>query len=428
MRSTIKKLPESKVQLEVSLSKEELQDFAREAEKKLANEIRIKGFRAGKVPKELVRQQMGEQKIKEEALSIAVQSSFADVVKKEKLDVISQTDFKIKENTPEQLVYGMTLSIFPEVVLGKYTGLNIKKNQVAVVETEVDEAVDQLVKMRTTAEVADRPASTGDKVEVDFEIHSDGKMIEGGKSENHPLVIGEKKFIPGFEDQIIGMAAGEKKVFSIKVPADYPQKEISGKEVQINLTLKKVEQLKPPLLDDKFAQGLGRFSTLKDLKENLRQSLILEKEDKEKERVRLLILNEIISKSTMEVPTVLVEERLNSMIRDFDEELHTKGMELGLYLAHIKKTQDDLRKDWRSWAQTQVKMSLAARAIARQESLVISEQEIDQEFALLVDNYTRQGLLEELQKSDPIAIKARIRDVLINEKVFDFLEKNNLTV
>jgi trigger factor len=265
-------------------------------------------------------------------------------------------------------------------------------------------------------------------VEVDFEIFSEGKIIEGGKSENHPLVIGDNKFIPGFEDHIVDMKAGDKKTFTLQVPKDYSQKEISGKEIKIDLSLKKVEELKTPEVNDEFARGLGHFKDLSELKSNLRQSLTMEKENKERDRIRLAILNEIVAKSEMELPKILVEERLDSMIQSFDEDLHQKGMELGLYLAHLKKTQDELRKDWLPQAQSQVKMSLVSRAIARQEKIEVGDDELDQEFASLAEHYTRQGMLDQLQNSDPNIIKSKIKSVLLNEKVFEFLEKNNVVV
>ncbi|MGD0976754.1 MAG: trigger factor [Minisyncoccia bacterium] len=426
MESTTKKLPDSKVKLSVRLDKAELLEFVEEAEKILASETHLEGFRPGKAPKEIVRKRIGEDKIKEEALSIAIRSSFAEAIKKEKLDVIDQADFKIGKNTPDCLEYEMVLSVFPAVVLGKYTGLNIKENKIAVTEDEIKKTLDELVKMQATAKTTDRPAKAGNRVEVNFEIFSEGKLIDGGKSENHPLVIGEKKFIPGFEEQIVGMQTGEKKSFAIQVPADYVQKEIAGKEIKIDLELVKVEELLVPVLDDGFAKSLGKFADLTALKENLKKSLEAEKEAKEKDRVRLAILSEIVGKSQMELPATLVEERLDSMIRDFDEDLHQKGMELGLYLAHLKKTQDDLRNDWRQKAEQQVKMSMVARTIARQEKIEVNDEDIEKEFATLSDYYTRQGMLEDLKQSDPLAIRSRIKDVLLNEKVFDFLEKNNV--
>jgi trigger factor len=427
MEIKTKKLADSKVKLQVVLNKEELIDFVKEAEKLLANQIRVEGFRPGKVPHDLVRKNIGPEKIKEEALNIALRSSFSDAIAKEKFDVINQTDFKILKNTPECLEYEMILSIFPEVILGKYTGLDVEKNTISVTDGEIQKTLDELARMRAVTKPVERPAEKGDKVEVDFEIFQDGKLIDGGKSENHPLIIGEKQFIPGFEEEIIGLNSGDNKTFTIKTPADYHQKEIAGKEIKIELKLKKVEEYKIPEINDQFAINLGRFKSLQELKNNLKKSLEMEKENKEKERVRLEILNEIVKKSIMEIPSVLIDERLDSLIHEFDQELHEKDMELGLYLAHLKKTQDDLRKDWRPKAEAQVKMSLVARAIAKQEKISISDDEIEKEFAVLADHYTRQGMLEQLQQSDPISIKSRIKDVLLNEKVFDFLEKSNET-
>ena len=405
--------------------------YTAETEKRLAKEIKVEGFRPGKAPKEIARKKIGEQAIREEALNLAVQASLAKILSKERLDIMEQSELKIKENSADKLIYQIILTVFPEVRLGEYNDLAVKINPVSVNEAEVKNVLQEIVASRAILREVRRPARLGDRVEVDFTVKDHGVLIEGGKSENHPVILGENNFIPGFESQIVGLEAGEKKNFSLKVPTDYYQKSIAGKELDFEVALKRVEEKTVPKLDDDFVKSLGRLGSLKELEGNIKQGLTLEKEAKEKERVRLVILKEIADKTKVETPALLIEKRLDSMIQGLDNELHEKSMELGLYLAHIKKTQDDLRREWRGKAEEQTKMGLVARAIAKEEKIKVSEEEINGELELVLQQYMTRGGPdggpggpEIMQNLDPQQMKNKIHDVLLNEKVFEFLEKH----
>lgn len=406
--------------------------YAAETEKRLTKEIKIEGFRPGKAPKEMARKKIGEQTIREEALNLAVQASLAKALAEENFDVMEQADFKIKENSAGKLVYQVRLALFPEIELGDYKDdLAVKINPVLVSEIEIKNVVQDIANSHVVLKETKHPARLGDRVEINFTVKDGGALIEGGKSENHPVILGENKFIPGFEDQIIDLKPGEKKNFSLRVPADYYQKSIAGKELDFEVLVKKVEERTVPRLDDDFAKSLGQFQSLGELMGKIRQGLTLEKEAKEKKRVRLAILKKIADRTKVETPALLIEKKLDSMILVLDEELHGKGMELGLYLAHIKKTQDDLRREWRAKAEEQAKLGLIARAIAKKEHLKVSEKEINGELELALQQYMTRGGPdggpggpEILQNLDPQQMKNKIHDALLNEKVFEFLEKH----
>ncbi|MBI2062665.1 MAG: trigger factor [Candidatus Yanofskybacteria bacterium] len=425
------KLKDSQVQLIVNLNKEDLLLYALEAEKGLAKEVKVEGFRLGKASKEAIRKKVGEQTIREEALNLAIQSTMAKILSEEKFDVMEQSDFMIKENSADKLIYQIRLTVFPEVKLGDYKGLTVKRNLISVNEVEVKKILQEIVSSRAILKEVKKPAKTGDRVEVDFLVKDAGALIDGGKSENHPLVIGEDKFIPGFEAQIIGLKTGEKKSFSLKIPDDFYQKSIAGKNLDFEIVLKRVEERTVPKLDDSFARSLGQFQMLAELEASIKQGLTLEKEAKEKDRMRLTILNEIADKTKVDVPSMLVEKHLDSMVQGLDNELHEKGMELGLYLAHIKKTQEDLRRDWRNKAEEQVKISLIVRAVGKEERFEVSESEINRELELVLQQYMARGGAdggpggqEILQNIDPEQMKSKIHNALLNEKVFEFLEKH----
>lgn len=430
MTFTTKKLPDSKVELTVNLEKGDLLSYITEAEERLAHHVKLEGFRPGKVPKERARDRIGEDKIREESLKIAIQSSLKEALAKESFDIIEQLDFKIKENSAERLIYQTVFLIFPEFTLGNYKGLGIKKKIVAVNEPDIKKVLNELLNSRTVFNEVKRPARMGDRAEINFTIKHKGTVIEGGKSENHPVVLGEGKFVPGFEEHLVGMETGETKRFALQIPAGFYQKTIAGKELDFEVLMKKIENRILPELNDEFARSLGNLGSLKELEASIKQGLTMEKEIKERDRVRLAILEKIASTTEVGVPQVLVERRLDTMIQGLDNELHQKGLELGLYLAQIKKTQDELRRDWRPRAESQAKTGLITRAVAKAENLKVSEEEVSEELQVVLQRYVISGQEgigpEALRNINTDELKNKIRDTLLNEKVLEFLEKQNI--
>ena len=431
MTFTTKKLPDSIVELTVNLERRDLIPYVAQVKDYLTKKARIDGFRPGRAPQEKALSRMDEDKIREESLRVAVESSLSDVLAREDFDVIRQLDFKIKENSSERLIYQTRLLIFPKFILGNYKGLGIKRRKITVTESEVKSAIDELVDLRTVFNEVERPAQKGDRVEVDFTVRYKGEVIEGGRSENHPIILGKGKFVPGFEENLFGMSKGETRHFTLKIPADFYQKSIADKVLDFEVVMKKVEDRVVPKLDDDFAKSLGNFGSLRELMASVKEGLTMEKEIRERDRVRLAILTKIASMTDVEVPRLLVEERLDKMIQDLDSELHQRGLELGLYLAQINKTQDELRRDWRSQAESQVKMDLITKAVAKEEKLRVDEGEVEEELEIILQRYLlsegKDGA-ELLREIDTSELKNKIRDTLLNEKVLEFLEKQNVVV
>jgi len=319
--------------------------------------------------------------------------------------------------------------VIPQVQIDGYIENTIKSKEVKVEQKDIDRVIDDLLGSRTTYKEVDRPSEKGDKLEIDFVIKHNEKVIEGGESNNHPFVIGESKFAPGFEDHVIGMSKGDEKAFDLDIPKDYYQESIAGKTVHINVTVKKVEKRERPELNDEFVQTLGMFQKVEDLKKSIEKGLKTEGDEREKSRVRVELLTQIIDKNKIEVPEVMINRQLDNMVQGFDAELHQRGMELGPYLAHMKKTQEDLRNDWKSQASKQVKMDLALRAIAKKEKIVVGDSDVQQQLEAALEQFSKQGSSpEDLKQIDMERTKAKIYGNLLNEKVFAFLLKNNTVV
>ncbi len=425
MTSTNKKIDTDHLELAIELGREELAEYVKLTEDALIQEVNIDGFRPGKAPREKVRQHVGEAQVLESALQTAVQRSLDKIIAEQKLDVIEATDLAVKENTPDKLVYTVKLQIFPEVKLPDLASIKVGRHEVVVETKEVDEALETIKASRAVLTDTAEPAVKGDKLEVDFEVKENGALIEGGESVNHPVVIGKENFIPGFEDQLIGLKKDDCKEFSLTAPKDFANKTVAGKKLDFVVTVKDVKKVTLPELTDDFAKTLGKFENLDQLMLNIRDGLTEEKKEKENQRLRLEIMNALIDKAECKPSLAMVDEQLTAMMQNFDHDLHQHDMELSLYLAKIDKTQEDLKKEWRPEAERQVKMALVLHAIARDNKIEITREETDQALESLIQSaMLRDG--GATPNLDLERMRTSIQSRLLNEKTFQLLEKNCL--
>lgn len=423
MQSSVKKIDSGIIELTVELVKDELQGYVSSVEERIGQEVAIDGFRKGKAPKDLVKKHVGAGEVLQAALENALEDSLAKVIRERDLDVASSTNLAIKENTGDKLKYTVTLTVFPEVTLPDLAQIKVQEHPAEVQEHELKETLDVVRNMRATFSEKEDAVQEGDRVEADFKVMLDGKAIEGGESKNHPLIIGGKNFMPGFEDQLVGLKKGEEKSFSLVAPADYFQKDLAGKKLDFTVKVNLVQTVRLPDLDDAFAQGTGPFKNLDQLKHNIREGMLQEKVAKEKQRVHLEILDKIMGASQIETPAFLVKEQLDAMIDNFDSDLHAKGMELGMYLAHIGKTQDELRKDWQKNAEKQTKIVLILHAVVKANGLAVTELETDSAANQTVQDLVSRGQVDPASLNLK-AIKESVADRLRNQKALEFLEKN----
>ncbi len=422
MTSTQKKLEGDNLEMTVELGREDLVEYIRSAEDALGQDLVVDGFRPGKAPRETIRKQVGEAKILETALQAAVQRSLGQVITENKLDVIEASEISVKENSAEKLIYTVKLQLFPEVKLPILASIKIKRREVEISEDEVNKALETVKASRAILVDKPEPAEKGDRLEVDFEVKDGGVLIEGGESKNHPVVIGKDNFIPGFEDQLVGMIKDQHKDFSLVAPADFANKAIAGKKLDFSVTVKDVKRVTLPELSDEFAKSLGKFENLDQLMLNVRDGLTEEKKDKENQRVRLEIMNAIIDQAKCKVSPDMIEDQLTTMIQNFDQDLHRHDMELGLYLSKINKTQEDIKKEWRPEAERQVKMALVLHTLAKENKIEVTPEETDEALEELVQaTMLRDGGAS--PNIDMNRMRSAIQSRLLNEKTFSFLEK-----
>lgn len=306
-----------------------------------------------------------------------------------------------------------------KIKLAKYKGLKVKKNKLKVKKKEINKALDFLQNSRAKIITVSRPAKKGDQTEIDFEVRQGGVKIEHGASKSHPLVLGKGHFLPGFEENLEGMKAGEEKEFSLKVPADWPDKRIVNKNLDFRVKMNLVQERELPDINDEFARSLGNFKCLSELKKSIKEGLSREKELKEKERIRIELIEKIAQESEMEIPENFIKEELERMIKELEISINNLGLDFKIYLKEINKTIDELKKDWQGQAEKRIRVGLCLKAIARKENIEVSDEEVIEEIKKNIDpSPSAEG-----GRVDLNTLKEYTKSVLRNEKVFDILER-----
>lgn len=308
-----------------------------------------------------------------------------------------------------------------ELKLGNYKGLKVKKNKLEVKKEEIKKSLDYLQNSRAKIITVNRSCKKGDRVEIDFEIRQGGVKIENSTSKNHPLILGQNRFLPGFEDQLKEMKTDQEKEFSLKVPADWPDKRITNKNLDFKVKMNLVQEREIPSLNDEFAKSLGTFESLTALEESIKEGLLREKEIKEKERIRIELIEKVAQDSKIEIPEVLIEQELEKMTNELKTNITSLGLDFDKYLKEIKKTIEELRKNWQKQAEKRVVIALCLQVIAEKENIEVSDEEIKERINQDLKHYPNT---EEVKKNiDLNALKEYAKAILRNEKVFELLEK-----
>jgi trigger factor len=425
---TVKKLPESKVEITVTLPWEEWKGEMDHAAEHLAKDVKVAGFRPGKVPRDVIEKRFGKEALLMEAAEHVVDHSYPKVLVEKKIEAIGRPEVKLgKVLLGEPFEYTVVTTVMPEVTLSswkdavkKINAEHAKKSDV-VADTEIETELQKLADMRAKLVTVNREAKLGDNVLVDFSVLQDGVLIENGKSEKHRLVLGKGVFIPGFEEQLLGMKEGEEKTFELTFPAEYHAKHLAGKKATFQVKLGVVQEREIPVVDDAFAKGLGNFETLEKLKANMREGMLEEKKVKSKEDHRIEILDSLVEKSEIEYPHILVEEEQARMVREFEMQVQSMGLNFADYLTQMKKTEEDMKKEWEPQAKKRLAAHLILNMLADTQEIDVDSQEVEAEMNKTLQSYKN---IKDIEKNINMErLYSATRGQLRNEKVFEFLEK-----
>lgn len=427
-------LPKSELEIRVVLPFSEFEPHVTRAAIRISEEVEIEGFRKGKAPYDIVAARVGEHSIYERAADLAVRAVYPElfdcliadkVFLPETNPPIGKPEITVTKLAPaNEFEFKLNLSLMPSCALSDWRAIAAKVNkerkEVMVTDEEIANALVWVRESRATSARKDAPAVLGDEVEIDFEVRAGGVKIEGGESRNHPLILGKSKFLPGFDEALVGMREGEEKSFTLKVPEDWHDKSFAGKALEVSAKTHEVKARIVPDLTDEFAKSIGAFADVAALEANAREELLKEKKDKEAQHIRSRIIEEIAISARVEVPEVLIRAELEKMQDELKNGVLQMGMEWDNYLRHIKKTVEDLTHEWQGEASMRVRVALALRTIGREAGIEPASEEVEAR----VNQYLAQfaSADEAEKKIDPERLRDYARGILRNEKVFEMLE------
>lgn len=420
MKVDIKNLEKSQKEIIVEIPSEKVVEYYDKAIGKISLNLKIKGFRPGKIPADVVKKTIGEHAIFEEAAEDAVRETFIKVIEDNKIQAIGQPNIQItKLSLGNPVEFKAIVSVMPEISLGQYKGLKPFKKDIEVKEQEIDAVLKNLQKTKTQFVSSNEGAKDGDKLDIDFSAFADGSLIENGEAKKHILILGSNQFLPDFEKQMIGAKTGEEKEFTIKMPAEYHKESLREKEVSFKVKVNSVQTGNIPDLSDEFVKSLGyKINTVADLKKDIKDHLSKQKETAENEKSRIFLIEQVVGESKMDIPQILIDSELSRVLEEYKSRIEQMGVNFKSYLEQNKKSEDDVKKDLSKEAENRVKINLVLREIAKKEDIKADQNDINREFDTLVQMYPEA---KTKNKEDVIYY---IENSLKNEKVFDFLEKN----
>jgi trigger factor len=424
MKYDKKELGKSKIELVITVEVPDYKKNMEQAAVRLSERAAIHGFRPGKAPYEMVKEQLGEIRILEEAMQSIVEHAFYQIVKGEKLETIGMPQISLQKFAPgNDLVFKAEIALLPKVTLASLDAIKVEKKDVAVSKEQEAEVLENLRKMQRKEVLKTGESTKEDKLVVDLNMFIDKVAVEGGFAKNHQVYLSEPHYIPGLAEKLVGLKKDDEKEFTLKFPKEHYQKHLAGKEVDFKIKVNEVFQLEYPELDDEFAKTLGQQS-LQKLTELLTANVLKEEERKEEQRVEIAILDQLIEKSTFEeIPDVLVDAEKNKMFYELKNSLDEQGIAIEQYLKDLKKTQDEILKDFTEQATKRAKAALVSRSLAKENDIKVEPKELDAEVTLIKtsypDNETIQENLKRPEVIDTIAVTIQNKKVLawLKEKV-----------
>ena len=409
---SVEKLEKSQVAVTVEVTAEEFEAAVQKAYLKMRNKISVPGFRPGKAPRKMIEKLYGEGVFYSDAVDAALPEAYTQAIGSSGLDVVGYPEVEIVDDQigKDGFTFKATVAVYPEVKLGKYKGVSAPKEEVKVTADDVKERLEQMAERESRLVSVDRKVKKGDTAVIDFEGFDNGVAFEGGKGENHELEIGSGSFVPGFEDQLIGMKAGEEKDIDITFPENYAP-DLAGKQVVFHVKVNEVKEKQVPALDDEFAKDVSEFETLKELKDDIKAKIAAEREQSVKIAFENALLEKVAGDIEADIPDAMIDEQCRRFLEEFKQRLQAQGIPYDQYCKMTNMDEAKFMEDGKEPATRQVKMDLAIAAIIKAENLDVTDEEVEEKYKSMAEPYGME--LEMLKK---YLDAPTVREQLLNEK------------
>ena len=412
----------NEVKLEITVEAEKFENAMKKVYFQNAKYFNIPGFRKGKAPMNIVEKYYGAQIFYEDAFNEVATEAYDEALEANKIDAVSRPVVDIKQmEKGKDVIFTAVVQTKPEVELGKYKGIEIPKVEYKVEEKDIEHELGHMQEHNSRLiTVDDRALENGDIATIDFEGFVDGVAFDGGKAEGHELEIGSGSFIPGFEDQLVGMKIDEEREIKVTFPKEYFSKDLAGKEAMFKVKLHEIKRKELPELDDEFAKDVSEFDTLAELKASIKEKIEKNNEQRQKYETEDLAIKAVCEDVKVDIPSGMVEFEVENMMKDFEQRLSYQGLNLDQYLKMIGKTEEEMKKEYEPQAIEAIKSRLVLEAIIKAEKIEASEDEIKAKMEEMAKNYGKK--VEEISENENL--KKYLKEGIESEKALEFIVSN----
>ena len=381
MSTTVEKISSNKVKLSFDVDAATFDAAMDKAYRKVRNQVNIPGFRKGKAPRKIIENMYGEGVFYDEAFELVFDEVYGPAIDENKVEVVDRPEIEIQQiGAGKNLQFTCEVFVKPDVTLGEYKGVSVKKETTAVTDEQVDEKIEQeRAKQATEQSVEDRPVAEGDTVNLDYAGTGDGVAFAGGTAEGQTLKIGSHTFIPGFEEQMVGMNIGEEKDLNVTFPESYHAEELAGKAAVFHVKVNSITETQLPELDDDFAKDISEFDTLAEYRADVRAKLEAQAAEHDKNAFTNAVIEKVMENATVEIPEAMIERQIDSMMRDFEYRLMGNGLKLDDFLKYTGSDMKAFRENYRGQAEKSVKAHLVLEAIEKAEAIDATQEQIDKQ-------------------------------------------------
>lgn len=421
--STVEKIDVNKVKITFSVDANKFEEGVQYSYNKNKNSINIQGFRKGKAPRKLIEAQYGKAVFYDDAINYVLPEAYETAVKENELEVVSRPDIDVTAIDENGVSFTAEVYVKPEVKISDYKGLTFAKPDLEVSEEEIDaELKKDQEKNSRIIDVTDRAVENGDIATIDFKGYMDGVAFEGGEGKDFDLEIGSHSFIDTFEEQLIGHSIGDDVEVNVTFPEEYGHKELSGKPAKFEVEIKEIKIKEYPELNDEFVQDTTEFESLEEYKNEIVGKLKAAKIQSAKNAKQEELLTQLIEKAEMDVPDVMIENDIDMKINEFSQNIQRQGISLEVYLQYMGQTEQAMRDAYRPMSEKQVKGRLVLEAVAAQEKIEVSDDEVSAEIARIAESYNiEKEKLEEVMRDDD---KQNLVKDLQVQKALDLVMEN----
>lgn len=388
--SVLNKIENAKVELKVTLEGEKWETAKNKSFDKIASKVEIKGFRKGQAPKNLVRKQINEQQIILEAVESLAQEALINAIEEHHVELIDRPELKIDTLTNEKAEITFVCAVKPDVTLGQYKGLGYSVEEATVTDEDVENEISKIKEQKAELEIKeDGLVENGDTVVIDYAGFKDGVAFDGGTAENQELVIGSNTFIPGFEEQLIGMKSEEEKEINVKFPEDYHAEDLKGADAMFKVTVHEIKTKVLPELDEEIISSLNikDVKTEEELRNYIKDALLKNRQNENENKATDELLDKVCEAATVEIPEDMIENEVTDMLKEYEQRLMQQGLKLEQFYQFTGQTEADLRSNMRIDAEKKVKLRLVLEEVAKAENVEVTKEDINAEYENIANQY-----------------------------------------